>query len=290
MRRRTRRIPVVSFANAGRRKMKTITAESVEFEGKTVERAVEAACRHFGVVAEELEIEILTKGSTGIFGLGGRKARIKARPKEVAGEARPGVPRKGPEAGEDVEPAAGEPVRQVAVEPGEAVCAGEEEGREELLQVARSICEELLERAGLSAGIEIKAGEDGPYLDIVGEDLSLVIGREGQTLAAIEYIVNRMVARRSEGAKAIAIDAQGYREKRRQSLSSLARKMAQKARKTGRPVALNPMGARERRIVHLCLKNFPGIKTRSVGEGSERKVVISPVGKRYRGKKRSPRR
>ncbi len=277
--------------------MKTITTEPIEFEGKTVERAVEAACRHFGLSEDQLEIEILTKGSTGIFGLGGRKAKIKVVPKVVqVEEATPEAAVPEEEYQEAITPPA---ESEAQVEPPPSEMPEErppeqkdmpEVDREEVLHAAKEIGEEILKKAGLEARIEIAMGDEGPYLNILGEDLSLIIGREGQTLGAIEYIINRMVARQLEGARGVMVDAQGYREKRKQSLVSLAHKMAQKAKRTGRPVALNPMGARERRIVHLSLRNFPGIRTRSVGEGGERKVIISPLNKRYKGRKRGPRR
>ncbi len=277
--------------------MKTIASEPVEFEDKTVDRAIEAARRHFGLPEEHLEIKILTKGSTGIFGLGGRKARIKVVPKviptetleaEVTDESQevpvevvsPTDVQEGletievlPENSQQKTPESHVPSRKLA-------------DREDVIQKAREVAGELFQKAGLDAQVEIKMGQEGPYLDISGQDLSLVIGREGQTLNAIEYIINRITARKMEGSRGVIVDAQGYREKRSQSLASLAQRMASKARKIGKPVALNPMGARERRIVHVSLRNFPGVKTRSVGEGRERKVIISPLNTRYRGRKR----
>ncbi len=287
--------------------MKTVTSESVEFEGKTVERALEAARRHFGLSDDQMEIEILTKGSTGIFGLGGRKARIKVVPKaapQTESKVSAPAPDKSPpekklqdtdRASASLEGKTPEisPSEVTATEaPKHAVVsekfANETPDREKVLQKAMEVAKNLFEKTGLDCRTEIKTGPEGPFLDINGPDISIVIGREGQTLSAFEYIINRITAREIEGSRGITVDAQGYREKRNQSLASLAQRMAIKAKKTGKSVALSPMGARERRIIHISLRNFSGVKTRSVGDGRERKVIITPLNRRYRNRKRTP--
>ncbi|PXF56848.1 MAG: hypothetical protein C4B58_12005 [Deltaproteobacteria bacterium] len=260
------------------------TQGSKEFDDKTVDYAIEAACKYFEAKPDDLEINILTRGSTGIFGLGGRKAKIKAVLKKLT----PPVTEKKPE--EENVPIETEANRvtpevleskEAVIEPGKEA----PENRDKHISLALEITEELLNKSGLAGQVEIKADEEGPYLDISGEDLSLIIGKEGQNLNALEYIVNRILRHRVESHTRIKLEAQGYREKREKSISLLAHRMAKKAQKTGRPVTLQPLGARERRLVHLTLKNIKGIRTHSVGEGIMRKVVINPGRSRQRNTK-----
>ena len=265
-------------------KSSALTQGSKEFDGKTVDYAIEAACKYFEAKPDDLEINILTRGSTGIFGLGGRKAKIKAVLKELT----PPVTEKKPEEeNAPIEAEANRHTPEVPESEEDVIKPGKDvpEDQDKHISLAREITEELLNRAGLAGQVEIKADEEGPYLDISGEDLSLIIGKEGQNLNALEYIVNRILRHRVENRTGIKLEAQGYREKREKSISLLAHRMAKKAQKTGRPVTLQPLGARERRLVHLTLKNVKGIRTHSVGEGIMRKVVINPARPRQRNTK-----
>jgi spoIIIJ-associated protein len=261
-----------------------LTQGSREFDGKTVDYAIEAACKYFEAKPDDLEINILTRGSTGIFGLGGRKAKIQAMFKEFT----PPVTEKKPE--EESTPIEAE-VNRVTPEVPESeedeIKPGKDvpEDLDKHISLAMEITEELLNKAGFAGRVEIKADKEGPYLDISGEDLSLIIGKEGQNLNALEYIVNRILRHRVESCTGVKLEAQGYREKRGKSISLLAHRMAKKAQKTGRAVTLKPLGAKERRLVHLTLKNVKGIRTHSVGEGIMRKVVINPARPRQRNTK-----
>ena len=111
-------------------------------------------------------------------------------------------------------------------------------------------------------------------LDIRGRDLGHLIGRQGQTLAALQYLVNLMVSRRLKGRVPVLVDVEGYKRRRYEALRHLAVRMAEQVRQTGRPVTLEPMPAFERRVVHLALNDYPDIVTQSVGSGMSRKVVI----------------
>jgi spoIIIJ-associated protein len=106
-----------------------------------------------------------------------------------------------------------------------------------------------------------------------------VIGRRGQTLDALEYLVNRIVSRAEEANGRVMIDVERYRERRREYLEQLAHRLAAKAKQTGRPVTLNPMSPRDRRIVHLTLQDDAQVSTRSFGEGLYRKMTIHPAGR-----------
>ncbi len=214
----------------------------VEASGKTVEEAIQRALRDLGVSREQVEVEVLSEGRGGLFGLGGEPARVKVTPRASAG---------GP-SGSDTETA---------------------------LEVLR----ELLRLMGIEASVSARAPEtpgDGvgmakAVLDVQGEDLGILIGRRGETLAALQYTVNLIVGRKFDGQSVFSVDVEGYRRRREQTLRRLALRMAERVKETGRPVTLEPMPANERRIVHLALAQDPKVVTASLGEGENRKVSIS---------------
>jgi spoIIIJ-associated protein len=260
------------------------STEPQEFEGKTVENAIKSACDHYGLSQESLELEILTQGSTGIFGFGGRKARVRAIPREDPGtietaidqedERRPEAPQtpKTPNGG--------------GTEEGLAEQEGHRSFEEKQLLVANEIAKELVAKAGFDVRIEIKSANQEAFLNVSGKDMPLVIGRDGQTLDALEYIINRAFSRKADSPLVIRLDAEGYRTKKEKGLVQLAHRMAEQAKKTGRSVTLEPMSARDRRTIHISLRGVSGIRTRSVGEGRLRKVLITVAGPRNKSSRR----
>lgn len=142
---------------------------------------------------------------------------------------------------------------------------------------------EIVTRMGLDVDINIREDGEEVVLDIQGEDIGRVIGKKGQTLDALQFIVNKIINRFPEGRRHIVIDSGDYRERREQGLASMARREAKRAVQHGRIVTLEPMTPRDRRVVHLSLAKFPGISTRSDGEGNERRVRIIPARRRERG-------
>ena len=207
--------------------------EFQEFEGKGTEDAIEHACAHFQVTAEQLEIEILSVGSPGLFGLGGRKARIRA--------------------------------------------ALREESEENLLTAAKEILENLLGKMQEKATVSAQPEDDRISLRIETDDAGLLIGKQGQTLDALQYLVTKMLAKKSRSKVRIAIDVEAYRARHNEALALLAQKYGEKVKKSGRPITLNPMNPYDRRIVHMALQGDKDLKTTSRGEGLYKKVIISPV-------------
>jgi spoIIIJ-associated protein len=157
---------------------------------------------------------------------------------------------------------------------------------DDTIQITRDILEGILARMGLTATTTyrtdavIQESERMPSpitFDVEGEDLGILIGRRGQTLVCLQYIVRLMVGHRMKTlAPTIVIDVNGYKQHRYQSLQALARRMAEQVEASGEPFTLEPMPAYERRIIHLALAEHPGVTTRSTGFGEARKVVILP--------------
>ena len=210
--------------------------EYQEFEGKSTEEAIENACAHFQVSPEQLEIEIVSVGSPGLFGLGGRKAKIRA--------------------------------------------ALREESEELLLSSAKEILETILERMQEKATVSVHQEDDRISLRIETDDAGLLIGKQGQTLDALQYLVTKMLAKKSRRKVRITIDVEAYRARHNEALAHLAQKYGEKVKKSGRPVILSPMNPYDRRIVHMALQDDKDLKTVSRGEGLYKKVVISPAKKK----------
>ncbi len=252
---------------------------SVEIIAPTVEEAVERGAAELGLPRESLEVEVLDEGGKGLFGLGNRQARVRLRLRAAPG---------GPAEPELVARPAPAPVRERAL-PAEPEPMTEDE--EEALRVAKEIVIELLERLGVEARVVSSWGEAEPaetdpaaaresrplLVDVRGSDLSLLIGRKGETLSALQYITRLIVAKELGHPAPVVIDVEGYRERREQQLRQLARRMAGQAVEYGRTMTLEPMPPAERRIIHIELRDRQDVRTESVGEGEHRKVTIIPV-------------
>lgn len=226
----------------------------VEASGKTVDEAIERALDELDATRDEVEFEVLAEPKGGILGVGAAEARVR-------------VWRTGEEA------AAG----------GESATGGEGELIEDDAEMAAQMLDHLLELMGVTADVSIRDAEtpgDGlgmakAVLDIEGDDLGLLIGRRGETLASLQYLLNLMVGRKLTEHATFTVDVEGYRRRREKQLNTLARRMADQVRRTRRPVTLEPMPPNERRIVHLTLAEDGEVETSSTGEGENRKVSIS---------------
>jgi spoIIIJ-associated protein len=139
---------------------------------------------------------------------------------------------------------------------------------------------------GSDARVEVAGGPDGDRLTLVGDVSGMLIGRRGQTLDALEYLVNRIVAREDDHSGRLVVDSQDYRGRRRQALEDLAHRLADRARRRGKTVTLNPMSPRDRRIIHLALQDDRSLVTRSSGQGYFRKLLIIPEGAEQRGERK----
>jgi spoIIIJ-associated protein len=217
--------------------------EEVEANGKTVDEAIASALEQLQLDRSQVEVEIISAGRTGLFGLGGENARVLVRP--VTTE----------QVGLD------SPTIKMAVE-----------FLQHLLDFM-SIDAEVTTRLPETPGDGV--GRASAVLDVAGEDLGILIGRRGSTLAALQYTVNHMVSRQLKSKALVTVDVEGYRRRREENLKGLALRLAEKVKGTGRTITLEPMPANERRIVHLALANDPQVASFSLGDGESRKVAIA---------------
>ena len=244
--------------------------ESVEVSAKTVDEAIDIALEELGLKRSQVNIEVLTPGKPGIFGLGGEQARVRVTALEE------GTAREAPAGPED------EFYPEAEAEAEADIDVKDLESEE--VELATDYLRSLLELMDIQAGVDVRRPEtaaDGlgrasAVLDIEGEDLGLLIGRRGTSLSALQYMVNVMVTRRLNSRVLVTIDVEHYHRRREESLRGLARRMADRVRQSGRPVTLEPMPAAERRIIHLALSEDRYIQTASVGQGDQRKIVIRP--------------
>jgi spoIIIJ-associated protein len=147
---------------------------------------------------------------------------------------------------------------------------------EATVERARTALQEVVRLTGVEVHVTVAQDADAVRLVIEGDPSGLLIGRRGQTLDAIEYLVNRIAGQEEDSGSHLVVDSQDYRARRRQSLEDMAHRLAERARQRGKPVTLNPMSPRDRRIVHLALEGDPTLSTRSAGTGYYRKLVIVP--------------
>jgi spoIIIJ-associated protein len=251
----------------------------VEVEANSIDEAIEQALRQLGVPREKAEIEILANSARGLFGLGGRKAKVRATVRSALRLSDELDPTETAQSEERPKEESSQPAR-VAPRPAPVDLTA--------LAQTGAILQEMLRRMGIEAQVE--AATDGRLM-ISGDSSGILIGRRGQTLDAIEYVINRIASRDEDKSGRIVVDTENYRERRRQSLEAMAKRLADRARRRGKPVTLSPMSPRDRRIVHLALQGDASLTTRSTGEGFFRRLVIVPAnarGNRRGGDRRTP--
>ena len=296
----------------------------LDFEEKSVEKAVQKACAELNITKEKLKYDIISYGSSGIFGLvGAKKALIRVSVPEdqqhklKSDHRENGSPVSGISGNGDsshrmavtalVNEAFGdlneteeetEPDSETDAYP-EAEDASidpdlEENGASEPGDVAagRVIAREFLQKIIeiLSVDVVVSEGQDQNerHILIQGKDSGFLIGKKGQTLEAIQYLADKVVNKQCGKGVQIVIDVEGYIESRKAELNELAKRLAEKAQKTGKPSTISRMNAQERRIVHLALKNNKAVRTQSIGDGYYRKLIIFPKKKPSKKKPKEP--
>lgn len=253
-----------------------------EFTGKSVKEAIAKACEQLETDEALLEVEVLEESTRGFLGIvGQRDARVRVRKRDILKEVMemhepPRVQRDVPqeeferdtvtEENEFLEPDNGA---------GEAVAAIADPA---LVEEARQLLEDILKRIPVEVEVDSSIVNGAVYLDIKGDGSGLLIGKKGQTLDALQFLVNKIINKTSPpgGKVEIIVDTENYRLRKRESLKEMALKMSQKAKKTLKPVSFNPMPPHERRIVHLILAEDREVYTKSYGEGPLRRIIVYP--------------
>ncbi len=292
--------------------------DSIEVAGASVEEATMEALEQLGAREDEVTIEVIATARAGVLGMGARQARVRVTRKNASAEANPQTaPANQARGGGGAPDGRGRghenqrrgrndprPHRENAAPPAaddDSGAAGRKSANlEEQRREAMSILKQILEQMGEQTDVrQVEVDEETVELEIKGDGSGIFIGRHGQTLDALEYIVNRILARRIKDAAPISLETESYRARRRQQLHRMALSMGEKAKREHKPVRLDPMPPRERRVVHLALKDDPMITTRSAGEGLMRSFEIVPTesGRREprgdgqnRGRRREPER
>ena len=256
---------------------------TVEVIAPTIEEAIAKGLDELGVSEDAVDIDILDPGSRGLFGIGSRQARVrlivKSGTQTDLNTAKKPATRTAYQPPAFAEEASG---TQATIPANESV--EQSQDKEDItLYVARETVVELLEKMKVRATVKAYYGEPDEAqsrvpvcVDINGKDLSILIGRQAETLNALQYISSLIASKEIGHSIPMVVDVEGYRKRRQQQIRYLARQMAEQATKTGRRQVLEPMPANERRIVHIELRDNPSVTTESVGEEPRRKVTIVP--------------
>ncbi len=222
-------------------------ATEIIMSARTVDEAIELGLKELDADRDEAEVEILSRGKAGFLGIGAEVARVRVT-RISAGRNAAGMP---------------------TTEEGETTAAG----------VATAAVGRILEAAGVNVTRTLRAANDpesgGPIIDLAGEDSGLLIGRRGQTLQALQFLVNLIVRKQFEGVR-VMLDVENYRQRREFQLRDMATKVAARVAQTNRSITLEPMTPADRRIIHTSLTDNPDVSTESTGEGEGRRVTIMP--------------
>ncbi len=258
--------------------------EPIELTGKTVEEAKLRALEQLGLPEDQVEIEILEEGSKSFLGLVHNPARIRVTAKLKGGKAEkpaPGASSPGFLADLSAAESAAqerEGLPSLEVPPQEDSAAASDSSGSILIEKVFQFTQKLLDAMGLDVQAVLKdQSSEQVEIEIVGSDTAILIGKHGQTLSEMQFLISHIVNRRSERRMRILLDAEGYRERHEEFLRDLALSLARDVkRKRQEAIVFEARDARERRIIHMALADHPDVYTYSEGEGSERKVVISP--------------
>lgn len=238
--------------------------EYIEFKGTTKNDAITEACTYFSIPSFELDYKIIEEGKTGFLGIGARPAVIKARVKEksetVTETAKPAVKAEETPVETNVKAAAVK-VDNIDVE-----------------AAAKKFLDDVFKAMDLTVNIEMKYSESLNTLDVElsGEEMGVLIGKRGQTLDSLQYLISLVVNKGTGEYIRVKVDTENYRERRKETLENLAKNISYKVKRTRRPVSLEPMNPYERRIIHSALQNDRYVTTHSEGEEPFRRVVVVP--------------
>jgi spoIIIJ-associated protein len=244
----------------------------MELEAKNVEKAVEIACDKFNLSPQELQYDVISYGSSGIFGLGKtRNAKIRVViPNSVAPETHGTEDNREPNWNGNVKARVQDLIQETLGEPNPdtAMDSEQRKGQAVLQQIVDAITE--------GATVAVENNGSRIYYQVQGGNSALLIGKNGQTLQAMQSLMDKIINRNADRRVRVQVDVEGYLENRHNNLRRRALRMAQKCKRIGKPVIVGTMNAQDRRIVHLTLKNDRDVRTSSSGEGFTRKLTVFP--------------
>ncbi len=245
--------------------------DSYEFEGKTAEEAINKASRELNIPAENLEFDIIEPGSAGIFGLvGTRKTKIRVTIIKDADDDFDDDYNNY----DDLDQL--DTVIESIQEDEQEDIQEDSEADNEYCNIARDALDNILKLIPVEATVSGSYSNGKVSLVIEGDTSGLLIGRKGKTLDALQYIVNKITNKNADRKIKVIIDSENYRQRRVDSLTQMALKIGNKAKKFKKPFSTSPLNPHDRRIVHLALKNVEKLETRSRGEGLHKRVVVIP--------------
>lgn len=240
----------------------------IEATGSSVEEAIDKGLEQLGVGPNDVIVEVLEEASRGVFGLNARPARVRLQllvQRPVSPPPQPVYVREIEDEGEEGDYPDGVTTDEDA-------------------EVARVVLGEILEKLSIRATVEVRRaassegeGEAPWLLNVTGSgDLNVLIGKRGETLASLQYLTRLITSRELQRRANIVVDVDGYKARRASKLQELAARMAEQAVREQRTISLEPMPPYERRIIHMALRDRSDVSTRSVGEGTARKITIVP--------------
>jgi len=254
----------------------------MEFEGKDVEIAVKNASKKLSLPAEKLKYSVISYGSTGIFGLVGAKhARIRVtipdgahqKPKKVHTTPPPeqiDIPEENPVS--EIPAVLPPPETTLDITPEKTVRPLDET----TLRIGKDALQLIVDAITPGATISMETDSEQVLLNISCENSAILIGKGGQTLDAMQYLVEKIINRQNDDRIRVHVDIEGYLKNRRNNLDQMAVSLAAKVKLTGKPASAGQLNAHDRRIIHLALKDDTAVRTQSIGEGLYRKLMIFP--------------
>lgn len=253
-------------------------SQSKEFYAPTVEEAVRKASESLGVPVDQLAYETIDSGAAGFLGIGARDARVMVEVEDAGSSPAQPVET---DTEETTPPVFEE--REIDTEsPGTAPASADEQSSleepvpESLLEEVRTLVSSIVEAMDVDARIDTYDAGDVIAVDIASEETGLIIGQKGETIDALQLLVNVAAYKDHEFSKRIVLDSEGYRQRRVEAIQGMAHRTARKVVREDQPVELPPMNSSERRIVHMYLKENERVITYSEGSGPGRRVTVAP--------------
>ncbi len=275
-----------------------MSGTTLEIIAPTVEEALAQGLSQLGLTADAVSVEVLDSGSKGLFGLGGRQVRVRLTVNPPAGQVAPASESRPKPADQTKgKPAPAKKAESAPKAPHESKPRPEKKPAQEapvvakkvdngdhdpILDTTEAVVSKLINHLGMKAQVSAHFDETSTddrrtiQVDIRGDDLSALIGRQAETLNAFQYVASLIVGKETQQWVQLVVDVEGYRSRREKQVRQIALRVVDQVIKTGRRAALEPMTASERRAIHIELRGHPAVTTESTGEEPHRKVVIIP--------------